>query len=419
MPAGVQLFSLFEANPHLIDLIVDICATAPGLARFLGRNSAVLDAVIGGGFFSDWPSQNALVNSAAHILSQHSDYEGKLDAIRRWQKELHFRIGVHFLRGLIDAQEASAQYGQLAEAVVVALFPAVCEEFAAKHGTAPGRGAAILAMGSLGSGTLSATSDLDLILIYDALDVTSSDGRRPLATQAYFARLTQALVTALSAPTAAGRLYEVDMRLRPSGRQGPVATAISSFENYQKSDAWTWEHLALTRARPIAGPDDLKRDLLVIIREVLAKPRDRAAVFADVADMRARLADAKPSQFDLDVKAGPGGMTDIELMAQTGALLAGSDVQDTLKQLNSMPADWAANGADAGELAAAHSFLGTIQQVMRLLDGDAVGLDDLGAGGLELMLRATGADDAAQLQKKLENTVGNVDQMISNVLGKP
>ncbi|MDE3029823.1 MAG: glutamine-synthetase adenylyltransferase, partial [Paracoccaceae bacterium] len=252
LPAGVQIFSLFEANPSLIDLIIDIASTAPGLAQYLARNSGVLDAVIGGAFFSPWPGRAALWADLAQALDAVPDYERKLDAARRWAKEWHFRIGVHHLRGLIDGFEAGTQYADLAEAVVAAVWAPCLAEFARKHGAPPGRGAVVLGMGSLGAGRLHSASDLDLIVIYDPDGLEASEGPRPLAARPYYARLTQALVTALTAPMAEGRLYEVDMRLRPSGRQGPVATAIDAFRSYQVTEAWTWEHLALTRARAIA-----------------------------------------------------------------------------------------------------------------------------------------------------------------------
>ncbi|HSG54782.1 MAG TPA: glutamine-synthetase adenylyltransferase, partial [Paracoccaceae bacterium] len=253
LPAGVQLFSLFEANPHLIDLLVDIVGTSPALAQHLSRHSGVFDAVIGGGFFAPWPGIAALAQELSALLDSESDYERKLDAARRWAKEWHFRIGVHHLRGLIEAEAVGPQYADLAEAVLRALWPVVVAQFAAKHGAPPGRGAMVLGMGSLGAARLNATSDLDLIVIYDADGVENSDGRRPLAARPYYARLTQAMVTALTAPMAEGKLYEVDMRLRPSGTQGPVATSLTSFRDYQMNEAWIWEHLALTRARAVAG----------------------------------------------------------------------------------------------------------------------------------------------------------------------
>ncbi|MFN4204694.1 MAG: glutamine-synthetase adenylyltransferase, partial [Tabrizicola sp.] len=232
-------FSLFDANPQLIDLIVDICATAPGLAQYLSRNSAVLDAVIGGDFFADWPGPKALAADLAARLAGIGDYEARLTAARVWAREWHFRVGVHHLRGLIDASVAGREYADLAGAVLAALWPVVIAEFGSKHGPPPGRGAIVLGMGSLGAERLNAASDLDLIVIYDSAGEESSEGKRPLAARAYYARLTQALVTALTAPMADGRLYEVDMRLRPSGRQGPVATSIQSFRDYQMTEAWT------------------------------------------------------------------------------------------------------------------------------------------------------------------------------------
>ncbi|MCK4712899.1 MAG: glutamine-synthetase adenylyltransferase, partial [Marinosulfonomonas sp.] len=362
LPAGVQLFSLFEANPHLIDLIIDVCATAPALARHLSRHSQVLDAVLGGAFFEDWPGAAMLQQELATHLAQIDDYERKLDATRRWKNEWHFRIGVHHLRGLIDAHEAGRQYADLAGASVAALWAPISDHFATKHGAAPGKGTVVLGMGSLGAGQLNATSDLDLIVIYDADGVDGSDGRRPLAARPYYARLTQALVTALSAPMSEGRLYEVDMRLRPSGRQGPVATSLQSFKSYQQDEAWTWEHLALTRARMVAGSAALGDEIKAFRVALLVDKGKGASVLSDVADMRARLAEAKPARDPWEAKLGSGRMQDIELVAQTAALLAGDIAHDVCAQL--------AAGKQAGWLTTAqHQTLAQAYDVLWRLRG--------------------------------------------------
>lgn len=162
------MFSLFEANPTLVDLLIDILTTAPVLGEYLARNAGVFDAVIGGDFFAAWPAPGALIADLDARLVALDDYESRLDAARVWHKEWHFRIGVHHLRGLIDGFEAGTQYAKLADVVLMGLWPLVVEEFARKHGPAPGRGAAVLGMGSLGAGRLNAGSDLDLIVIYDA-----------------------------------------------------------------------------------------------------------------------------------------------------------------------------------------------------------------------------------------------------------
>ena len=238
-------------------------------------------------------------------------------------RERHFRIGVHLLRGIAEPEAAAAAYSAVAEAVLGALWPVVIADFATRHGPPPGAGAVVVAMGKLGSREMTVSSDLDLIVIYDAEGEEASDGRRPLPVTVYYARLTQALISALSAPTSEGVLYKVDMRLRPSGRSGPVATSLAAFRRYQAEEAWTWEHLALTRARVVAGPADLGEEVAAAITAVLAHPHDAAKVLADAADMRRRLAEAHETAAadPWEVKLGPGRMMDIELLAQTGALL--------------------------------------------------------------------------------------------------
>ncbi len=405
LPAGVQLFSLFAANRQLIDLIVDIAATAPELAAYLGRNSAVLDAVIGGDFFAEWPGKAALTADLAARLETVGDYEAALGEARRWKGELHFRIGVHLLRGLIGAEEAGRQYADLAEAVLAALWPVVVAEFSRKHGTPPGDGAAVVGMGSLGAGRLHARSDLDLILLYDAAGVEASDGRRPLSSRAYYARLTQALVTALGAPMGAGRLYEVDMRLRPSGRQGPVATSLDAFDAYQHDEAWTWEHLALTRARVVAGAAAPAARFEAIRKAVLAGAggRDRARVLADVAEMRVRIAEAKGKGSALEPKLGPGRLQDIELLAQAGHLLGGGrgERRDTLSQIaaGQEAGLYPAEGARVLERAA--GLFWRLQVGARLLTGGDVAEENLGEGGLGFLLRETGFDSPGELAQAL------------------
>ncbi|MEL7206452.1 MAG: glutamine-synthetase adenylyltransferase, partial [Pseudomonadota bacterium] len=335
LPAGVQVLSMFEARPQLLDLLVDIAGTAPGLAKYLSRNATVFEAVIAGHFFSDWPGEDGLREELSKHLEAQEDYERQLDAARAWAKEWHFRVGVHHLRGLIDADEAGLQYADLAAAVVGALWPIVLAQFALKHGAPPGRGAIVLAMGSLGAGKLNASSDLDLIVIYDAPGDGSSEGPRPLSTRAYYARATQALITALTVPMSEGRLYEVDMRLRPSGNQGPVATSWAAFQSYQQEEAWVWEHLALTRARTVAGPAELSRDVEAFRANLLSVKGDPARVLAGVVDMRTRIAEAKSPASGWDTKLGAGRMQDIELIAQAGALIAAETRRDVLSGLAS------------------------------------------------------------------------------------
>jgi glutamate-ammonia-ligase adenylyltransferase len=416
LPAGVQLFSLFEANPQLIDLLMDIAGTAPDLARHLAGHASVFDAVIGGSFFDPWTGAEVLTADLIAQLAEAGDYEARLDTARRWAKEWHFRIGVHHLRGLIDAGQAGAQYADLAGAVLAALWPVVAEHFAAKHGPQPGRGAVVLGMGSLGAGMLNARSDLDLIVIYDPAGVEASDGRRPLATRTYYARLTQALVTALTAPMAEGKLYEVDMRLRPSGNQGPVATSLEAFRDYQTNAAWTWEHLALTRARPIAGTPEVQAEVEAFRRDLIAGPQDRAKILTDTAEMRGKIAAAKGQGGAWEAKLGPGRMMDLELLSQAGALIGGSPARSV--------ADGMAAGTGAGlwdaqqqqAMCDAYDTFRHLQIVTKLLSDKPLDPASIGQGGRAFLLRDFHATTLDALEMTLDEQAAAARAAIDVVL---
>ena len=416
LPAGVQIFALFEANPTLIELIVDIAGSAPALARYLSRNAAVLDGVIGGSFWGDWPGMGALRAELAARLALAGDYEARLDAARRWMKEWHFRIGVHHLRGLIDGFEAGKQYADLAEAVVGVIWDEATADFALKHGAMPGRGAVMIGMGSVGAARLNAGSDLDLIVIYDAQGVEMSDGPRPLATRPYYARLTQGVVTALTAQMPEGRLYEVDMRLRPSGRAGPVATGLDSFTTYQETEAWTWEHLALTRARMLAGNPALGGAVEAFRRDLLAAKGRGPGVRGDVAEMRARLQGAKPAQGAWDAKNGPGRIMDIELAAQTLALLAASPARGVERQI-AAGAGGRMPDSDAQALLSAYRLQWRLHAAARLLSDEALDLDRLGEGARAFILRETGAASVPDLQSRLADAHQAATAAVARLMG--
>ncbi len=253
-------------------------------------------------------------------------------------------------------------------------------------------------MGSLGAARLDASSDLDLIVVYDAPSGAMSDGPRPLAAGAWHAKLAQALVTTLGAPMAGGVLYEVDLRLRPSGRRGPVAVSRAAFERYQSEEAWTWEHLALTRARPVAGDAGLGARIEAFRAALLAGRAGDAPRIADgVAQMRARLAEARPGGGPWDLKDGPGALRDVELAAQAATLLAGAPDRDPEAQI----AHW---GEGAGALLAAWRPAADARLALRLLApaGIPPGTrieDAIGAGGLAVLAATTGhpAADLAPL----------------------
>ncbi len=421
LPSGVQLFSLMEANPQLLDLLVDICGTAPELARYLGANAGVLDAVIAADFYRPLGGASELRASLARRLDGLDDYERTLDTARAWLKERAFRIGVHLLRGLAEPEAAAAAYSAVADTLLQALWPVVAADFATRHGPPPGAGAVIVAMGKLGSREMTATSDLDLIVIYDAAGAESSEGRRPLPVSTYYTRLTQALIAALTAPMAEGILYKVDMRLRPSGQSGPLATSLASFRRYQAEEAWTWEHLALTRARVVAGPGAVAEAVTAAVGEVLARPHDPAKVLPDAADMRRRLAEAHEGAAanPWEVKLGPGRMMDIELLAQTGALLRNlASVRRPGQMLDRLGTSGWLSRPDAALLAAALDRLHALQQIGRLASDHTIDPAEGGEGLVRLVLHATAMPDLDTLRRTLAEDARRAAAIIGARLGE-
>ena len=348
LPAGVGLFSLFIANPWLLTLVAEIMGTAPQLAQTLSRNPTLLDAVLSPDFFDPLPGEEGLRPDYHRLLATAHDFEDVLTLSRRWTNDQRFRAGAHILRGITDGDRCGPFLADLAGVVVPELAARVEEDFAVRHGRVPGATWTVVAMGKLGSKQLTITSDIDLIVVYDAPHGSvQSDGVKPLAPNEYYIKLTQRLTNAITAPMADGRLYEVDMRLRPSGNAGPLATSIDSFIRYQTHEAWTWEHMALTRARPLGGDPDLMRRVTEAVRGVLTAPRDPDKLLRDVADMRRRIEKEFGTTNLWDVKYARGGLIDIEFIAQYLQLRHGHAHPEIL---SIHMADAIANSARAGLL---------------------------------------------------------------------
>ncbi len=331
LPAGVQLFSLLYANPSLLSLIAEICGTAPRLATYLSQNAGVLDAVLAPSFFTRLPDVATLEQELGETLSSARDFQDVLDFARVWAREQRFRLGVRVLSASANAREAGPAYSAVATALIRQMQVRVMEPITEKHGHMPGGEIAVVAMGKLGSREMSSASDLDIITIYEVPEGTeASDGRKPLTSSQYYARVTQQLVSALTAPTAEGKLYEVDLRLRPSGNAGPVASQLSSFAAYQATGAWTWEHMALTRARVLTGSPELVAKIEATILETLSKQRDPQQTAGDVRDMRARIAKENKTDDPWELKHVRGGLIDLEFIAQYLQLIHAHEHTDIL-----------------------------------------------------------------------------------------
>ncbi|MEA2861670.1 MAG: [glutamine synthetase] adenylyltransferase / [glutamine synthetase]-adenylyl-L-tyrosine, partial [Methylobacteriaceae bacterium] len=276
---GGRLISLLSQNRDLVALVALILGAAPRLGDMLARQPQIMDGLIDPRFFGAMPDQRELSARLAATLADANSYEEFLDRLRLFGQESLFLIGTRILSGTVSAQQASVAFADVAEGIVHTVHGLVTDRFAAQHGRIKGQETAILAMGRLGSREMTASSDLDLILLYDFdPEHPDSDGARSLQGAHYFARFTQRLISAFTTRTNYGVLYEVDMRLRPSGRAGPVASHLTSFAEYQDREAWTWEHMALTRARVISASPEFRGRIESIIREVLMRPREPVGI---------------------------------------------------------------------------------------------------------------------------------------------
>lgn len=320
LSSGVNLYRLLEAQPALARVLSQILVHAPALADQLARRPGLFDGLIDASSFAE-PPDAATVAAKLAEGTKHLSYDERLDRVRRMVGERRFALGVQLIARHRDPLDITMGYAAVAEGAIVALADAARHEFAETHGRVPGGELLILGLGRLGGMALTHASDLDLIFLFDAAEGAVSDGKKSLGATDYFNRLAKRVVAALSVPTAAGALYDVDTRLRPQGEKGMLAVRLDAFESYQRSEAWTWEHMALLRARPLYGTEAGRAKLAAIIKGVLSIDRDPAKVRADAAKMRADMAAHKPPAGPLDIKLGEGGLVDLEFAVHVTQLI--------------------------------------------------------------------------------------------------
>ncbi len=376
LPTAAELFSILTANAALRALFGEILGGAPRLAEAVALHPHLLDLAIAGEVEITF-DEDTMAARVAAALARAATTEEVLDLARDYGHEEHFLIGTRLLSGALAPRDAGRAFTALAVGTVRALLARVETTFAAEHGLVPGASLAVLAFGRLGSRETTAASDLDLVVVYDFDPARAvSDGPRRLDAPTYFTRLTQRLVAALTVPTRRGRLYDVDMRLRPSGRQGPLATKLSAFAAYQRTTAATWEHLALTRARVVAG--DLA--LAARIEAAIAAALDgtlRPTLASDVAAMRALMARERPPTNAWDLKLAPGGLFDGDFLAQTLALQH-PDLRERAPRAVLERA--AAAGLVAAECVAAYDLQAAAEQIVRLALPEGRTPEDAGRG---------------------------------------
>jgi glutamate-ammonia-ligase adenylyltransferase len=423
LQGGARLFSLLKQNPDLVALVALTLGTAPRLADILARYPEAMDALLEPSFFGALPDESKLETELNRTLEDSLSYEDFLDRLRMFGQEQMFLIGARILSGTVSAEQAGEAFARLADVVIRALHRIVEDTFVQNHGRIKGQKTALLALGKLGGREMTATSDLDLIIVYDFdAENPQSDGPRSLYGAQYFARLTQRIISALTSQTNYGALYQVDMRLRPSGRSGPVATRLDAFRSYQETEAWTWEHMALTRARVVSASPGFAPKVEKVIKAALCRKRDDSAVAKDVADMRGAITQEKGGDDRWDLKYASGGLVDLEFVAQHLQLIHAAEHPDILDtstarvldkawRLGLLPAE------EADVLRPAARLYHNLTQILRLCLAGPFDPKTAGQGLLQLLARAADLPDFASLVAHAIDTQQKVRASFTRIVG--
>ncbi len=418
-----RLLSLLRQNTDLIALLSLVVGTAPRLAGIVSLRPEVMDSLLHPAFFGALPDEKKLTAGLRESLGISTAYEDLLDRARLFGQEQMFLIGARILSGTVSAEQAGDAFARLADVLIRILHEAVTGTFVAAHGRIAGQETAVLALGKLGGREMTASSDLDLIVLYNFdAERPESDGGRPLYGSQYFARLTQRVVSALTIQTNYGSLFDVDMRLRPSGRSGPVATALESFRLYHETEAWTWEHMALTRARVVSGPEAFAERVRGVIHEILCRRRDVELLQGDVVEMRRAIAQEKGDSDRWNLKYAVGGLVDLEFIAQYLQLVHAADhpevldtstirVLDKAWRLGLLPTE------EAELLRSAARLYHNLTQVLRLCLTGSFDPKSAGAGLQGLLARAADVPDFASLDGHLMETQAAVRASFVRLLG--
>lgn len=413
LPAGVQLFSLFQSRPALLDLLAELIGQVPALARELTHHSSLFDAVLNPDFFSAFPDEETLCREIQSLLELAEDEEQVLDSLRRFVREKKFKCAVLFLRHLIDKDKLGRCLSSIVTAALSVLCPVVVRAFEKKYGRFEGASFSLVLLGKAGSREMSFSSDLDLLFIYDVPEqqTESAGSTSSLSPGVYYARLAQRIVNALTVNTREGILWPVDMRLRPSGNAGPAATSLEAFSRYYMQSAWTWEYMALTKARVVWGRKDA---VVQLIKDRLCAERNAETLKQDILSMREKIKAQFHGQSVTDqIKYGAGGMIDIEFSVQYLQLLYAAKYPDLLQKavvpVLEKAASYALIAPEAAEcLAEAYRLWSFISGLLSLEQEDIkTRMEELSSSTIKLLCNFNAVKDADALNEKIKQTAQN------------
>ncbi|OYW13339.1 MAG: hypothetical protein B7X02_02405 [Rhodospirillales bacterium 12-54-5] len=402
----------------MLSLLADILGSAPALGDTLSNDPALLDGVLEADFFLILPSKEELENIVADRLRYTHDYEQKMVFLRIFNNEKRFQAGVHLLKRLASPKRIGAFLSDVAEVILQSTMQEVWAEYTNKTSGAQILSTtpfAVLALGKLGGREMTFGSDLDIVFLYDDAGDSASEVRT------HMARIAQRLVSAITLLSREGRLYEVDTRLRPGGSDGPLATSLTAFDAYFSSTAWTYEFMALSRARVVAtnSPDFATR-VAEIISTHIAKPRDADKLLTDMLDMRTRIAQQFPTQNPWALKHVRGGMVDLDFIAQTLLLRHAAQHPDIIKRSARGVFEVAQTHRllsldDAETLIAAKKFLSDLMSLQRLSAPGGAITDDAPMGLKRLLVRGMRTKTFSALKTALEHHEANVRTMFEKM----
>ena len=423
LPSGVQTLSLFANSPKVLDLVINIMGNAPNLALRLSKNPGLLDNILSRDFYHSPGNHKDLDGELKKNLHYARDFEDQLDIARRWTNDKKFQNGTQLLLGTIEGYMCCKTLSDVAEIALQAMFACVRTEFEKIHGVFETGDMAILAFGKLGSRELMQESDLDLVFVYNHLPMeTKSNGIKPLSANIYFMRLAQRIITSLTVLTSEGKLYSVDTRLRPHGKKGPIASHILSFERYYATSAWTWEYMALSRARVVVGSAKLLERIKKMQRSVLMQRRNQTKLKYEVTAMRGRIAARFPGTEIWDIKYKPGGLVDIEFIAQYLQLQNANAYPEilspnTISSLGLLKKHGHLTSQACFDLIEGYKFWHNIGSILRITATTNLENIEYDKGPQRMLAQAGGVPTFDKLIEKINQTSANISMHYKNILG--